>query len=533
VAFGVVAALLAGVWVACLAPTAAGQNAAVSSPGTESNPVPARTEPPRFPAPKTQAADAAANESDTVQYEEDRSLLPPRSFRQVWVAIENGDQVKIRLLWDVSMSDRAPEARTDEELRAGSLFEKLSREQKKAIRKQEAADAAHYTGKYVLRRKLSSEPAYAWEAPPIPSEKPGEEPKPDEDFPAPEKLPAGTRQYTDDRFQFLVPFGEDAELKQDEPKTIEELQPIRERKRALDPRFQTYDYELRYVEGNRMSPPVVLEGIRPITCYFATTWTNVLIVVLVGGGLVIGGIALARGGRQLYVRPIAGLQAVDDAVGRATEMGRPVLFCAGFGGVDSISTIAAMVVLGRIARIAAEHGTEIIVPCLDPVVMTALREVVREAYLAAGRPDAYQEDRIYYLTSQQFAYAAGLSGIMTREKTAANFYMGYFFAEALILAESGFLAGSIQIAGTDATTQLPFFITACDYTLMGEEFYGASAYLSREPKLLGSLKGQDLGKLIIATAMTVAALFATGFAVMQATGAAEYVKELFHFKPGG
>jgi hypothetical protein len=45
--------------------------------------------------------------------------------------------------------------------------------------------------------------------------------------------------------------------------------------------------------------------------------------------------------------------------------------------------------------------------------------------------------------------------------------------------------------------QLPFFITACDYTLIGEELYAASAYLSRDPVLLGSLKGQDWGKIVI------------------------------------
>jgi hypothetical protein len=33
--------------------------------------------------------------------------------------------------------------------------------------------------------------------------------------------------------------------------------------------------------------------------------------------------------------------------------------------------------------------------------------------------------------------------------------------------------------------------------------------------------------------MTVAALVATGLATVGASGAAEFVKELFHFKPGG
>jgi len=33
--------------------------------------------------------------------------------------------------------------------------------------------------------------------------------------------------------------------------------------------------------------------------------------------------------------------------------------------------------------------------------------------------------------------------------------------------------------------------------LIGEELYAASAYLSREPRLLGSLLGQDVMKVII------------------------------------
>jgi len=45
---------------------------------------------------------------------------------------------------------------------------------------------------------------------------------------------------------------------------------------------------------------------------------------------------------------------------------------------------------------------------------------------------------------------------------------------------------------------------ACDYTLIGEELYAASAYLSREPKLLGSLRGQDCGKVIFMLGIVLA-----------------------------
>ena len=75
-----------------------------------------------------------------------------------------------------------------------------------------------------------------------------------------------------------------------------------------------------------------------------------------------------------------------------------------------------------------------------------------------------------YLSEEQFAFTAGVDGIMLREKPAANLYLGSFFAESLILAETGFQTGAVQIAGTANIHQLPFFVVACDYTLIGEEF---------------------------------------------------------------
>jgi len=92
---------------------------------------------------------------------------------------------------------------------------------------------------------------------------------------------------------------------------------------------------------------------------------------------------------------------------------------------------------------------------------------------------------------------------MVREKPATNFLIGSFFAESLILAETGQSVGAIQIAGTAELAQLPFFVTACDYTLIGEELYAASAYLSREPLLLGTIKAQDTIKAILMIVMAL------------------------------
>lgn len=230
--------------------------------------------------------------------------------------------------------------------------------------------------------------------------------------------------------------------------------------------------------------------------YFNMASSNNLVVAVGLSGVILLFIALARR-RDLYIRRIAGLEALDEALGRATEMGKSVLFIHGLKGMSDIPTIAAVNILSRVARRTARFDTDLRVANVDPVVMSVSQEVVKEAYIEEGRPDAYNPDSIFIAGTEQFSYAAAVEGIMVRERPAAHIMMGYFYAESLLLAETGSTTGAIQIAGTDAYTQLPFFVTTCDYTLMGEELYAASAYLSKEPKLLGSLKGQDVGKAII------------------------------------
>ncbi len=220
-------------------------------------------------------------------------------------------------------------------------------------------------------------------------------------------------------------------------------------------------------------------------------------------------IQVAKKGKNLYVRPIAGINAVDDAIGRATEMGKPILFILGLGTAGDIATIAGFTILSRVAKRTAEYQTKVIVPVQDPVVLAVAQETVRTAYLEVGRPDQYNPDNIFFLTSMQFPYVAAVNGIMLRERPATNFYMGTFYAESLILAETGNIAGSIQIAGTDQIAQLPFFVAATDYTLIGEELYAASAYLSQEPVQLGTLKAQDYTKAVVMAIIVLGAIAIT------------------------
>jgi hypothetical protein len=45
--------------------------------------------------------------------------------------------------------------------------------------------------------------------------------------------------------------------------------------------------------------------------------------------------------------------------------------------------------------------------------------------------------------------------------------------------------------------------------LIGEELYAASAYLSREPVLVGTLRGQDIGKGVLLGVMAIGTVLIT------------------------
>jgi len=316
------------------------------------------------------------------------------------------------------------------------------------------------------------------------------------------KWPWWTRADRPDAHQFNLKSGKGLELKPGTP----------------------YGVTLAVVKGaDRVEAP-------PIKAVPEPNWVNWnqmnnLFLVLLFGAAVFASIRTAKR-REIFLRRIPGLDAVDEAIGRATELGKPILYLTGAGDMSEPSTIAAAVILGRVAKRVAAYETDLMVPHRDPIVMAVCQEVTKQSYLEAGKPDVYKEDSNFFITTDQFSYTAAVDGIMLRRKPAANFFMGSYFAEALLLTETGASTGAIQIAGTDSDHQLPFFVTTCDYTLIGEELYAASAYLSKEPVQLGTLRGQDLGKGFILAVLALGTILATA-GVLFATDLPMIVLDLF------
>ncbi len=212
------------------------------------------------------------------------------------------------------------------------------------------------------------------------------------------------------------------------------------------------------------------------------------------------------------VRRISGLEAITEAIGRATEMGKAVFCTPGWADITSGSagaTFAALDIIGHVARMTARYDTRLTIAIAFPNVYPLAEQTVQQAYLQEGKREKYDPDMVRFTSPEQYAYAAAVLGMVQREKVAACVFVGQFASEAVDFAEAAVAVNAVSIAGTTSTYQLPFFAAACDYTLIGEELLTAGAYISKDAARLGSVYGQDLAKLIAFAVILLGAILST------------------------
>jgi hypothetical protein len=225
-------------------------------------------------------------------------------------------------------------------------------------------------------------------------------------------------------------------------------------------------------------------------------WFLVVLIILLFYWI-LSGIRRARRDKAVYVRRIPGIDAIDNAVGRATEMGRPIVYTSGESGVQNMELYASLGILSYIGGRAAQLGANIIATVQRPETYPMVEETLREAFRNAERLDEFREEDVRFLSSDVAVHAMMTAGVIENEEAAAAFFLGLFGYQSLLMTEPGARRGVIQIAGDTGVFQMPFFIASCDYVIIGEELFAASAYVSGDPTIKGSLVAQDRFKLLL------------------------------------
>lgn len=219
----------------------------------------------------------------------------------------------------------------------------------------------------------------------------------------------------------------------------------------------------------------------------------------------------ARHGRMPKIRRLPAIDALDEVVGRATEMGKPLLYSTGglLTDVEAPQTIAAFTVLDYVARKSAKMGTDLRVAPRFAVHIPIVADILQNAYLAESKPGMFKPEKIQYYSDTQFAFSQGVMGLIARERPASLIMIGAWWGESLTFLETAAQYGVMALGGTANTHQIPFIVLCTSECLIGEEIFAAGAYLSKDPVSVGTVAAGDIGRYIVLALIAIGSILMT------------------------
>jgi hypothetical protein len=130
-------------------------------------------------------------------------------------------------------------------------------------------------------------------------------------------------------------------------------------------------------------------------------WFAAILIAFIALAVLVN-ILRARMGAQLYIRRIPGLDAIDEAIGRSTELGRPVTMIPGLTTFGVVA-VQALTIFKYITKQIARFATPMRLLSGDPTVFAVAQEAGhREALVCAdhrrrgGRRDNRRHGRAHH-----------------------------------------------------------------------------------------------------------------------------------------
>jgi hypothetical protein len=209
---------------------------------------------------------------------------------------------------------------------------------------------------------------------------------------------------------------------------------------------------------------------------------------------------------KFSIRHLAALDTLEEAVGRSTEMGRPVHWSFGAYMQVDAQIFAGFAILGHLARLCARYGTRCIVSIYWPEIVPMCEEIVHNAFVAEGKPEEYRPDDIRFWGG---SHNQAMIGTIAREKPGGNFIIGNLGHESVLSLEAGARVGAIQVGGTMNTHQLPFIAAGCDSIFIGAEMFAAGAQIKSTPVNVASVMAEEIIKEAALVLMIIGSVMVT------------------------
>lgn len=223
-------------------------------------------------------------------------------------------------------------------------------------------------------------------------------------------------------------------------------------------------------------------------------------------------IHLAKKGKVPKIRKIICLEALEELVGRAAEMGKPVHIATGMSKLESAEApivAAGLAMLGHVAYLCGKYKVPMRYTCVYGYNIPIAQDLIKSGYTRGGHPELYSDDLIFYAGDHQQSYSAAMMGYIMRERPAANMMFGGIKYETLNVLGAGAVAGAMQAAGTPRLYYQPFLVASCDYSMIGDELFAAAAVVSGIPDELGAIRGQDIIKFIATILVIISVILAS------------------------
>jgi hypothetical protein len=214
----------------------------------------------------------------------------------------------------------------------------------------------------------------------------------------------------------------------------------------------------------------------------------------------------ASKGKPETIRRLPAFDALDEAVGRAIEQGRPIMATYSFQDNFNPPTMVGLEAVRYTSKLAGEKGGTMLVGAGSARTLPVAMENYRLGCVEAGVPELYNPQNVYFFTRQQWAYASGVMGLMQREKPGACVFIGPFLVEGIHLGINSRRIETMAIAGNTSYSMGAFMFVSMDYVLLGEEMLAAGAYMTEDITNISGIAAEDVMKWVLAIILTAGTL---------------------------
>jgi hypothetical protein len=213
--------------------------------------------------------------------------------------------------------------------------------------------------------------------------------------------------------------------------------------------------------------------------------------------------------QKIDLRNIEAFSHFRREVDLAVEAGKRLHISLGRGNINDLqggSALIGLTILDRCARAASNSDRPPVATSGDSVVNILSQDTLQSTYRSLAAEQRYDPANARLSGLTPLAYAAGAMPAIHDEHVSANILAGHFGTEIALMTEAGERSQSLTMAGSDSISAQAVLYATADEPLLGEELYGAGAYLGESPTHTASLRMQDILRWVLIAAIVIGAV---------------------------